>query len=122
MKNYLVNRKGVILSAVVILSFLLRFITTHSEVVYPDSCLYLSYAKSILNGKFTFDFSRGIEKMYPPLYSLFNAGLSYFVGDLALSGVLVSCIAGALLIIPVFYLAKVIYNEKAAWIALVLVM
>lgn len=122
MKDYLVNRKLWLLWGMVSLSFLLRFLTAYAEVAYPDSCLYLSYAKAILNGKLSFDFKQGTEMILPPLYSLFSAAVSFINVDLELAGVLVSVLAGALLIIPVFYLAKDIYNETAAWIASALVM
>ncbi len=122
MRNYLANRKWLLLGGMISLSFLLRFFTSVTKVSYPDSCLYLSHAKSILNGKLSFDFKQGIEMILPPLYPLFTAAISFINGDMELAGVLVSVLAGALLIIPVFYLAKAIYNETAAWIASALVM
>src|SRR3990172_5556546 len=120
MKNILINRK-IILSILVFLSFLFRFLLAGRDVVYPDSCLYLSYAKSILTGKFSFNFSGGVETVLPPLYSLSDAVFTFLTGNFETAGVLVSAIAGALLIVPVFYLAKDIYNETAAWISSVLV-
>jgi len=81
----------------------------------------MSFAKSMLNGKFSFDFHSGDETILPPLYSIFSAVFSFFTDDIELSGVLISAIAGALLIIPVFYLARAIYNETAAWICAVLI-
>src|SRR3990172_12028980 len=120
MKNILINRK-IILSILVFLSFLFRFLLAGRDVVYPDSCLYLSYAKSILTGKFSFNFRGDVETVLPPLYSLSDAVFAFLTGNFETAGILVSAIAGALLIIPVFYLAKAIYNEKAAWVSSVLV-
>ena len=122
MKNRLLNNKIFILAGLTFLSFLLRLFTAPPVIIYPDSCLYLSFAKSMLNGKFSFDFQGGDEAMLSPLYSIFSAGFSFFTGDIELSGVLISAIAGALLIIPVFYLARAIYNERAAWICAVLIL
>lgn len=121
MKNKIVNVRVVILGALTFLSFLLRLLASSSEAVHPDSCLYLSFTKSILRGKFSFDFSEGVETILPPLYSISIAAVKFIAGDIELSGVLVSAVAGALLIIPVFYLAKAIYNERAAWIGSILV-
>lgn len=121
MENRVKNKRVVILGVFIVLSFLLRFFTAGKEVVYPDSTLYLSFAKSIINGKFSFNFNSGTETILPPLYSMANAFFLYLIGDVELSGVLVSAIAGALLIIPVFYLAKMTYNEKTAWISSILV-
>ena len=120
MKNILINRK-IILSILVFFSFIVRFILASTDVVYPDSCLYLSYAKSILTGKFSFNFRGDVETVLPPLYSLSDAVFAFLTGNFETAGVLVSAIAGALLIVPVFYLAKAIYNETAAWISSVLV-
>lgn len=117
MKNQLIDKEGIILAGLTFLSFLLRLFTASTEVAYPDSCLYLSLTKSILGGKFSTDFSGGVETILPPFYPISNALLSFFVGNVELSGVLVSSIAGALLIIPVFYLAKALYNKTAAWIS-----
>src|SRR4030067_1777635 len=121
MKNQIMNKEGIILTGLAFLSFLFRFLVASTEVFYPDSCLYLSFTKSILRGKCSFDFSGGVETILPPVYSISDALLSVFVGNVELSGILVSSIAGALLILPVFYLAKAMYNEKAAWISSVLV-
>jgi len=111
----------IILAGLILLSFLLRLLNDPAITIYPDSCLYMSFAKSMLNGKFSFDFRNGDETILPPLYSIFSAVFSFFTGDIELSGVLISAIAGALLIIPVFYLARAIYNETAAWICAVLI-
>lgn len=83
--------------------------------------MYLSFAKSILRGQFSFNFRNGDDIIMPPLYSISSAILSFLTGDIELSGVFISALAGALLIIPVFYLAKATYNEKAAWISAVLI-
>ncbi len=41
------NIRLIILEGIVVLAFLFRFLIAGTDVVYPDSCLYLSYAKSI---------------------------------------------------------------------------
>jgi len=115
------HKKLIILAGIVILTFLFRFLITTIDVVYPDSCLYLSYAKSISSGKFTFDFLEGREVILPVIFPLLTAIFSIFVTDVELAGVLVSSIAGALLIVPVFYITKTIFDEKAAWISVVFV-
>lgn len=121
MKNPAKNRRMVALGVLIFVSFIVRLSTAYTEVAYPDSCLYLSFAKSILKGKFSFDFNKGKETILPPLYSIFNAIFTYIIGNIELSAILVSVIAGALLIIPVFYLTKAVYNDKAAWVSSILV-
>lgn len=83
--------------------------------------MYLSFAKSILRGQFSFDFRNGDEIIMPPFYSISGAVLSFFTGNIELSSVLISAAAGALLILPVYYLAMAIYNERAAWICAILI-
>lgn len=115
------NIKLIILAGIVVLAFLFRFLIAGTDVVYPDSCLYLSYAKSIASGKFTFNFLEGREVILPMMYPLLTALFSFLVNGVELSGILVSSIAGALLIVPVFYITRTVFNEKAAWVSVVLV-
>lgn len=121
LKNRFLNYKVMILTGLISLSFLLRFFNAPPAIIYPDSCMYLSFAKSMLRGLFSFDFRNGDEIIMPPFYSVSGAVLSFFTGDIELSALLVSAVAGALLIIPVFYLTRAIYNERAAWICAVFI-
>jgi 4-amino-4-deoxy-L-arabinose transferase-like glycosyltransferase len=111
-------RKSIIfLELLVVLSFLFRVIFSSTEVIYPDACTYMSISKSILNGKLFTDFRDGIDTILPPLYPLFSSGAYLFLQSYELSALVVSLLMGSLLIIPVYYLAKLIYGEKAAWIS-----
>lgn len=116
-KNSETKQKWIILGIITFLSFIFRLSTASVYVTYPDSTLYLSFAKSILNGRFFFDFAGGNNTILPPLYPLTAAFFSLFSGRIETSAILVSALAGALLIIPVFYIAKTVYNEKAAWVS-----
>lgn len=109
--------KWIILGFITFLSFIFRLSTASIFVTYPDSTLYLSFAKSIQNGRFFFGFAGGNNTILPPLYPLTAAFFSLFSGRIETSAILVSALAGALLIIPVFYIAKTVYNEKAAWVS-----
>ncbi len=51
MKKRITNRDLAILGGLTFFSFLLRLFTNGKEVVYPDLCLYLSFAKSILKAE-----------------------------------------------------------------------
>ncbi|MCC6544973.1 MAG: glycosyltransferase family 39 protein [Nitrospirae bacterium] len=121
MKDRITTNKGVMLGALIFLSLVLRLMTALPVVFYPDSCLYLSFARSILRGKFSFNFNEGIETVLPPLYPGLSALVSIFAGNMELSAIIVSAVAGAFLVVPVFYLAKAVYNEKAAWISSVFI-
>ena len=121
MKNNILDRRTTMLAVLTFLSFLFRLFTATNVVIYPDSTLYLSFTKAMLNGKFSFNFSSGAETILPPFYPLLNALLAFFTGKIESSAVFVSALAGALLIIPVFYIAKTVYNEKSAWMSSVFV-
>lgn len=121
MRSITTKQRWIILGVVILLSLIFRLSTSTTMVVYPDSTLYLSFAKAILNGKFSFNFSGGAETILPPFYPLLNALFTFFTGKVESSAVFVSALVGALLIIPVFYIAKTVYNEKAAWVSSVFI-
>lgn len=121
MRSFITKQRWIILTGFILLSFIFRLSAATNMVVYPDSTLYLSFAKAMLNGKFSFNFSGGDETILPPLYPILDALFAFFNGKIETSAVLVSALAGALLITPVFYIAKTVYNEKAAWISAVFV-
>ena len=121
MRVVLTKKRWVVLWILTLLSFIFRIVTANKDVTYPDSALYLSFTKAILKGQFYFDFKEGAKTILPPLYSLLNAVFYFLFENTEASAVFVSALSGALLIIPVFYLAKNVYNENAAWVSSVLV-
>lgn len=112
-----IRRTIIYLEILVVLSFLFRSIFSSTEVIYPDACTYLSISKSILNGKLYTDFRDGIDLILPPLYSLITSGFYLLLPGVELSALVVSLLTGALLVIPVFFLARLIYGGKAAWVS-----
>jgi 4-amino-4-deoxy-L-arabinose transferase-like glycosyltransferase len=96
----------VLLGLLLLLAFILRiFLVFFPEVIYNDGTEYVRSAKLILSGNW------GGSKV-PPLYPALIALVSLFTSDFELAGIWVSVILGTLVILPVFYLGKEIFDEK----------
>ena len=95
-----------ILLLLLAMAFVLRiFLILFPEVIYSDGTEYIRCAKLILSGNW------GGSKA-PPLYPVLIALVSLFTSNFELAGIWVSVIFGTLVILPVFYLGREIFNEK----------
>ena len=95
-----------ILLLLLAIAFVLRiFLVLFPEVIYSDGTEYIRYAKQILSGNW------GGSKA-PPLYSVLIALVSLLTSNFESAGIWVSVIFGTLVILPVFYLGREIFNEK----------
>jgi 4-amino-4-deoxy-L-arabinose transferase-like glycosyltransferase len=94
-----------------IFSLLIRIpLLIYPEVIHIDGILYVRHARQILS----WDWSVGrTHPFYPTLIALFH----FLTPTDEIAGILVSVIFGALLIFPVFYLGKAIFNEKVGMLA-----
>jgi 4-amino-4-deoxy-L-arabinose transferase-like glycosyltransferase len=94
------------LFALLIFAFLIRIpLLIYPEVIHNDGTAYIGHAKRILSG----DWSVGkTHPFYPGLIALFH----FFTPNEEIAGILVSVIFGALIVLPIFYLGKVIFDEK----------
>lgn len=92
-------------------AFLLRLpLLIFPEVIHNDGTEYIRHAKQILSGDWSV--GRG-HPLYPALIALAH----FFSPNDEIAGIWVSVILGALLIFPVFYLGKVIFNERIGMIS-----
>ena len=80
------------------------FLVISPEVIHNDGTEYVQHAKRILLGNLT-------EGKSPPLYPLLIAGTQMITRDFEMAGIWVSVIFGALLVLPLFYLGRAIFNE-----------
>ena len=88
------------------MAFVLRMpLVLYPEVVHNDSIEYIRHAKEILNGNWT----GGIAS---PVFPAFISFVALLTKNFELAGIWVSVIFGALLVLPVFSLARAIFNEK----------
>ena len=92
--------------AILLIAFLLRLVLIlQPEVIHNDGVEYVRHAKEFLAGNWMGGPSGPV---YPALISL----ASLFTKNYELAGILISVIFGSLLVLPVFYLGKAIFDEK----------
>lgn len=108
------------LSGIILLAIVVHFRLSSLVVMYPDSTLYLTFAKNILNGQFFIEFVNGSPQVLHPLYSMAVALVSLILKDINLSAVTISAISGSLIFFPVFLLAKNLYGSRVAWLSILL--
>ena len=97
----------------VILALLVRipFLLMH-QIVESDGAEFLTIGKNLVSGKGYLGLNGKPDLVFPPLYPLVSGLMWLVIGELELSGRLVSLIFGALLVVPIFYFAKKLYGEK----------
>lgn len=106
MRKYASILLSLIIGSVVFKVLLLLF---SNYAIQPDSQGFLKNA-AFFKG---LDF-RNLDAVFPWFYSVFIALLSFLIPNLELCGNIVSIIFSALLLVPLFYLALRIFNEKVA--------
>lgn len=81
---------------------------------------YLRLAQNIVNGNSYIGLYGNLQTVHLPLYPAAVAFLEFLLGDIFLSGIIVSVVAGTLLPIPLYYLARKCYGAGAATLAAIL--
>lgn len=74
---------------------------------------YIPIAKDFVSGLY----GKALTHNQQPLYSFFVAQVSQWVGDFEVAGKLVSSFFGILMIFPVYFLGKRIFDEKIAFLS-----
>ncbi len=113
-KSGAAHYKGDILLFTLVIAFVLRlFLVFYPEVIRNDGIEYIRYARQILSGDWT-------GGKAPPLYPLLIALFHFFSPNDELAGIWVSVVMGTLIVLPVFYLGKEIFNEKVGMLSALL--
>ena len=100
-----------LLLVLIALSFFLRvFLIIYPEPIHNDGIEYVRHAKEVLAG----NWMGGVSN---PLFPVLIALVYPLLKNYELAGILVSVTFGTLLILPVFYLGKIIFNEKVGMIS-----
>ncbi len=86
-------------------------------VISRDGVTFLSLAQCLKQG----EIAKALGHDYHPFYSVLIAAGSYLIGDAQLAGQIISIVAGSLLVIPMFYLGKNLFNEKVGFVTGLLV-
>lgn len=108
------------MSIVILLGIVLRFRLASHIIVYPDSTLYLSLAKNILNGQFFIKFVNGMPQVLHPLYSIMVAIFWFIFRDINFSAVTVSVISGSMIFLPSYLLARSLFGYQVAWLSIII--
>lgn len=107
-----------ILLGLVLLSFAIRlcFINVPQNIG-DDAANYAVLGKNLIEGRGFVGISGQIDLYSSPLYPFFIGIFHLFIENIELAGRLVSVLFGTLLIVPVYFLSKRIYNKKIAIIS-----
>jgi hypothetical protein len=116
------RRDMMLLIAILLLGLVLRlgWWLLRAPVISIDAAEYLCAAHNLLKGNGLVGCYAGPELMYTPFYSVLTALVGVAVRNIELAAHLVSLIASACLVLPVYYLASFIYDKRAGYIAAIL--
>src|SRR5688500_12175745 len=87
------------------------------HVISPDGIEYLRLGRNLVAG----DFGAGLSAYFPPLYPLLAGLTSLVFPDAEFAARFVSVVAGALLVVPSYALAREWYGARVARVAAALV-
>lgn len=104
-----------LLSACAALAFVSRFLLAWGveHTITPDGVGYATLGRELMAG----NFAGGLSAYWPPLYPLLVGLSSLVFDDIELAGRFVSVVAGSLLVLPVYALARVSYGVRVARLA-----
>lgn len=99
------------LAVFVAFAFLIRLpLILFPEGIYNDGVEYIRTAKYILAGNWS-------EGFVPPVYPALIAAFSFIFRDFELAGIFVSALFGAVLVLPVYYFTKEVFDTRTASVA-----
>ena len=90
-----------------------------ARVIKWDEAYYLMLGRNLLTGQ---GFTTGLypELHFTPFYGIISGAFYLLIGDFEWASNLAYALFGALLLIPVFTIARRIYGEQTAWLACIL--
>lgn len=89
----------------------------YTSVIEEEGAYYAAIAENLLQGKGYASLSGRPNLVYPPLFPLLIAAMSFVKVQSDIAGRLVSTIFGTLLVLPVFFIALHLYGRKVAFTA-----
>ena len=107
------------LCILIFISLLLSiYLLSHTYVISMDGAFqYIPIAKDFAKGLY----QKGLSNTQQPLYSFLIAFVYRWIPDLEISGRLVSSVFGILLVFPVYFLGKWIFDKNIAFLSTLLV-
>ncbi len=108
---------------IVILALIPRiyWMMTQTPVISMEGSEYLRMAQNLAQGHGLAGNFEGPETMYTPLFSLLTAGLDLLIRNDELAAHLIALAFGTALIFPVFFIARLMYDSRVAYMSAVLV-
>lgn len=103
------------------LALRLVWLVTQTSVIENEGAEYARIAQNLRDGFGYSGTMRGAQLLFPPVYPVLIAGLSFLTGNIELAARLISVAAGVLLVIPVFLLSEYVHGRRAACISALLV-
>ncbi len=113
-KNERVREVWFVVLLVLITLSIRVFFLQFRNVIETDSYFYLTCGRNLIEGKGFVNMDGTPHLTWPPLTSFLIGVIWLFVRDLEFAGRLLSICAGSLLVIPFYYLAKKIRDQKTA--------
>lgn len=104
------KHRKVLLLLLALALFLRLFLILSPEVIHNDGTEYVRQAKQIALGNWS-------EGKSPPLYPSLIALAQMITKDYEMAGIWVSVIFGALIVLPIFYLGRAIFNEGVGFLS-----
>ena len=105
-----------------LLAFALRLLSALllTGTIDGEGAEYARIAENLLNGTGYVHCTPGAELMFPPLFPLLIAAVTLLTHHSEIAGRLISVTMGALLVLPVFYIALHLYSRRVALVAAML--
>ena len=116
--------KKILLWALFFMALFLRIIFGPPSVITNDSVNYIQLAQQLSEGNFfieNYQFPGDIVYLQP-LFSILMSLVNTIVNNWEISGLIINIIFSSLIVFPVFYLARHLFNERIAFMAGLLVM
>ncbi len=93
------------------------YLWVFTYVISRDGVTYVTLGGYFSRG----NLAKGLAHDYHPLYSMLIAALSYAFPDKQSAGQIISIISGSLLVVPIFYLGREIFDESIGFLSGLLV-
>ena len=106
---------------ILLLGVVLRLVclTYFTEAINGEGAEYARIAENLVAGKGYVGIAmEGRELMFPPLFPLLIAAASFLTGDFYVAAQSVSFISGVLILVFIFGIAKDLYGDKVAFLAI----
>ncbi|HLC55047.1 MAG TPA: glycosyltransferase family 39 protein [Candidatus Nanoarchaeia archaeon] len=98
----------------------LLMLTLH-QAVEIDGAYYIAMGENFIHGNGLKDIEGNVNTVFMPLYPILVGIISFLIKNGEMAARLISVIFGALLVLPVYGLAKRFYNEKIALLAALII-